>query len=100
MPAAPTASARAPAGSGSGAAPGVCTRSRTRSTRPRSLSVISAPGHSGGRQGAKHSRSARNTSPRIDSTAARYSQAAEPVYQLQPPRPSYGACEYTSPGIT
>jgi two-component system sensor histidine kinase/response regulator len=28
------------------------------------------------------------------------SQAAAPVYQLQPPRPTQGGCEYTSPAIT
>ena len=28
--------------------------------------------------------------PRIDSSATRYIQAAEPVYQVQPPRPTCG----------
>ena len=43
-----------------------------------------------GMQGSIRSRSPRRRQPRIHSMAARYIQAAEPVYQVQPPRPTWG----------
>ena len=50
--------------------------------------VISARGQWLGRQGSKRRSRASSFRPKIDSTAARCSQAALPVYQLQPPRPT------------
>jgi hypothetical protein len=35
----------------------------------------------------------RRLSPRMDSRPRRYIQAAEPVYQVQPPRPMCAGCE-------
>ncbi len=42
----------------------------------------------------------RRRNPRIHSTPARYIQPAEPVYQVQPPRPTWGCFEYTSAAAT
>src|SRR2546428_9721230 len=39
-------------------------------------------------------------SPRMLSSPARYIQPAEPVYQVQPPRPALSGCTYTSPATT
>ncbi len=36
----------------------------------------------------------------MDSSPTRYIHAAEPVYQVQPPRPMCGACVYTSAATT
>ena len=38
--------------------------------------------------------------PRIDSMMSRYIHPAEPVYQVQPPRPVCGRTAYTSAAIT
>ena len=38
--------------------------------------------------------------PRIASMPTRYVQPADPVYQVQPPRPGYIGCEYTSAATT
>ena len=48
-------------------------------------------GQSRGMQGSIHSRSPRFVKPRIDSSATRYVQLAEPVYHVHPPRPSWPA---------
>ena len=39
-------------------------------------------------------------SPKRDSTRSRYIQPAEPVYQVQPPRPTCGTTAYTSAATT
>jgi len=48
------------------------------------------PGQARGMQGSSTSDVPRNRNPRIDSTPAWYIQPAEPVYQVQPPRPTCG----------
>ena len=55
---------------------------------PASRSVISKPGQCAGTRGVSASWSPRTSRPSRVSIAARCSQAAEPVYQLQPPRPT------------
>ena len=62
--------------------------SKKRIERPSRRSVNSARGQCRGRQGVKTSCVASSCRPKIASTAARCSQAAAPVYQLQPPRPT------------
>ena len=49
--------------------------------------------HQRGTHGSICNRSPRNLNKRIDSSPARYIQLAEPVYQVQPPRPVLGATE-------
>ena len=44
--------------------------------------------------------SPRRRSPSMLSRPARYIHAADPVYQLHPPRPACGARAYTSPAMT
>ncbi|EXI71309.1 MAG: hypothetical protein AW07_03752 [Candidatus Accumulibacter sp. SK-11] len=44
-------------------------------------------GQSAGRRGARCSLPEASLRPSSDSTISRYIQPAEPVYQLQPPRP-------------
>ncbi len=43
-----------------------------------------------GRHGVKRSLSTSSCKPRSDSVISRYIQPAEPVYQVQPPRPVCG----------
>ena len=38
--------------------------------------------------------------PKMPSTAVRYIHPAEPVYQVQPPRPTCAGAEYTSAHTT
>ena len=57
---------------------------------PNRYAVNGLPSRSAGTQGAMCSRSASRRSPSSDSTISRYSQPAEPVYQVQPPRPACG----------
>jgi hypothetical protein len=85
------------------AASATAARARSRMNlidRPSLTSVISARCQCEGRHGMKLSSLAPSRNPKIDSTAARCSQAAAPVYQLHPPRPTYGGWLYTSPAIT
>ena len=46
--------------------------------------------HVGGKHGLKRSLSTSKDKPTSDSVMSRYSQPAEPVYQVQPPRPVWG----------
>ena len=65
----------------------------TFSTQPCLRTVASKPGQCDGITGDMCSRSPRKWSPSMYSTATRYIQAAEPVYQVQPPRPTWGGTE-------
>lgn len=60
----------------------------------------SYPGHMAGMHGATTRKSSSRRMPRIPATPAWYIQAADPVYQLQPPRPACGATEWTSAART
>src|SRR5205823_10872563 len=62
--------------------------------------TTSNSGQAAGMQGVIVSRSPWRWTPRIDSTATRYSHAAEPVYHDHPPRPVCGGAPYTSPAVT
>src|SRR5436190_5698495 len=87
--ASPTPSSRAEAAAASTS--GDESVARTNSTRtdlPARVRRSSACPHALGRQGLTTSSSPRCATPNSDSIAARCIQAAEPVYQLQPPRPT------------
>ena len=60
----------------------------TRSFLPSRLRNISASFQAEGKHGRNSISSPYRTNPNIDSIAARCIHAAEPVYQLQPPRPT------------
>src|SRR5205823_6451259 len=51
---------------------------------------LAPAGHAHGIQGSTTSRAPRSRNPRIDSSPARYIHAADPVYHVQPPRPTCG----------
>src|SRR6185312_11532435 len=55
--------------------------------------VATKPFHLRGIQGSMRNRSPSTRKPSTHSTIARYSQPAEPEYQVQPPRPACGATE-------
>src|SRR3954468_22878837 len=62
--------------------------------------VIRYSGHKDGIHGSTLNVAPRRRSPRMLSRPARYIQAADPVYQLHPPRPAWGRRAYTSPAMT
>src|SRR3954447_26383197 len=53
-----------------------------------------------GTLGSMYSVSPRLVNPRIPSNPTRYLQLAEPVHQVQPPRPSWPSAVYTSAATT
>ena len=55
--------------------------------------AISKPGHDLGMQGSMSSASPCKRNPRSHSRPARYIHPAEPVYQVHPPRPTWGGVE-------
>ena len=66
---------------------------------PRFQLIVSA-GHAAGTHGSTVSTSPRTVNPSTASSATRYTQLAEPVYQVQPPRPACGATEGRSAAMT
>jgi hypothetical protein len=62
--------------------------------------VASKDNQADGRHGAIVNLSATSRRPSISSTASRQVQAAAPVYQLQPPRPTWGGVPATSAANT
>src|ERR1017187_9987743 len=64
------------------------------------LYVISNPLQARGMQGSIDRKLPRRLTPSIPSTAVRYIHAADPVYQVHPPRPTCDSAEYTSAHTT
>ena len=64
----------------------------SQTVRPRVHTTVQH-GHAVGRHGSTTSRSPRRWMPRMPSRPARYIQLAEPVYQVQPARPTCIGCE-------
>src|SRR5688572_28264380 len=66
----------------------------------RNRQTIWYSGHVVGMQGSIEKVDPARRRPRMLSTPARYIQDADPVYQLQPPRPRWLGWLYTSPATT